>query len=94
MKMPRVFACDATECAYNKDQQCHALAITVGDTKAAQCDTFWQSSEQGGDPDAIAGVGACHVSDCQYNKHLECSAPSVKIGHCGQEVDCLTFSSK
>jgi hypothetical protein len=94
MEMPKIIVCDATECAYNQDQQCHALAITVGDGNAAKCDTFWNGSEKGGDPDAVAGVGACRAIGCRFNDHLECSAPGINVGHSGNEIDCLTFAAK
>lgn len=91
MKMPKVTACDITQCAYNLERKCHALAITVGDGAHPQCDTFCPSSTKGGDAKAIAGVGACKVSQCQHNKNLECQAQGIQIGYMQNEVDCLTF---
>jgi hypothetical protein len=94
-KMPKVSDCSATECAYNTDQTCHALAITVGESpQDPACDTYFESSTHGGVKDAIAGVGACKTADCQYNKEFECSAPQIQVGYRGNQVDCLTFEMR
>ncbi len=50
MNMPRISRCDVTECSYNKDGQCHTMAITVGDASCPMCDTFVQAGVPGGDP--------------------------------------------
>jgi hypothetical protein len=95
MKMPKVSACEATECAYNKDSQCHALAINVGDGSHPRCDTFAMSSSEAGDSSAVAQVGACKVDACKFNKSLECSAPSIRVAHHKAKcADCATFSPK
>lgn len=94
MEMPKILGCDAMECAYNKDQQCHALAITVGDGSKARCDTFWSGSPQGGDLNVIGGVGACRATGCRFNERLECTATGIQVGHASGEVDCLTFAAR
>lgn len=95
MKMPQVNQCEATECAYNKESMCHALAITIGDNRHPRCDTFLQSSSPGGDSSAVAQVGACKVEACKFNKRFECSAPSIRVAHhAGTCVDCQTFAPK
>lgn len=95
MKMTRVKRCEASECAYNADNQCHTLAITVGhDAAHPMCDTFCTSSVKGGDGNIKAGVGACKVSSCSFNTALECHSPEVQIGRQGNEVDCLTFKMR
>lgn len=95
MKMSPVKECDATDCAYNKNKICHALAITVGGpTGIPYCDTYCSSDEMGGDADASAGVGACKVSACEYNEHLECSAQNIQVGFQQDKVSCLTFEKK
>ena len=93
MKMPNVVSCDVTQCAYNTNNRCHAMAITIGDGSHPQCDTFCQEKTSGGDPEAIAGVGACKVSSCVYNQNLECQAEQIRVGPSGDEADCLTFES-
>ena len=92
MKMPKVTTCDMTECSYNSDQKCHALAITVGDTTCPCCDTFTDYENKGGDQSTVGGVGACRATDCKFNESLECSAPGIKVGHAHDHADCLTFS--
>lgn len=93
MKMPKVTECDATQCAYNVDRNCHALAITVGDDRP-RCDTYMRSSSKGGDGKSIAGVGACKVSHCVFNRQLECRATDIHVGPGQDEADCLTFKPR
>ena len=92
--MSKVIKCDVTDCAYNVDNCCHTIAITVGDESNPRCDTFCQSTMKGGDADCTAGVGACKVSACTYNDNLECGAQEISIGYKGQEPDCLTFQAE
>lgn len=91
MKMTKIDGCEVTECAYNRNQQCHAMAITVGDSKHPQCDTFCLGSIKGGDPSVTGSVGACKMSSCRHNKSLECSAATVHIAHKGEEADCMMY---
>ncbi|OQA04128.1 MAG: hypothetical protein BWY69_00098 [Planctomycetes bacterium ADurb.Bin401] len=97
MQMPHVQTCDMTDCAYNKHNQCHASAITVGDaeTNSAMCDTFWsksQSSCKAGDPTQMGHVGACRMSECMYNDRLQCAAAGVTVGHKSEKACCMTFN--
>ncbi|MBB5155995.1 DUF1540 domain-containing protein [Saccharopolyspora phatthalungensis] len=91
MEMPLVNKCTATDCAFNRNETCHALAITIGDPLHAQCDTFCSASVAGGDPDAVGHVGACKMTDCRYNVNLECQAPGITVGYEEDIVDCLTY---
>ena len=93
MKMPKVGSCKATECCYNEESICHALAITIGgDGEYPECDTYCSKSSKGGDQSATAGVGACKVDTCQYNEHFECVASQITIGKAHDPADCLTFA--
>lgn len=91
VQMPVVNSCTAENCAYNQDQECHALAITVGDPAHPQCDTFTTVMTRGGDPSAVGHVGACKMSDCRHNVDLECQAPGITMGYKQDIVDCLTY---
>lgn len=93
MDMPKIFDCDAKECAYNNDMQCHAMAINVGG-KEPICDTFLKSSTKGGIKDIIGGVGACKVQSCTYNDNFECSAQGIHIKLQGGHADCSTYKPK
>jgi hypothetical protein len=94
MDMPKVERCRATECSYNADEMCHALAITVGDmADHPKCDTYTDFATKGGDPSTIGAVGACKVTDCRYNESLTCTAASIHVGRAQDEADCLTFES-
>jgi hypothetical protein len=95
-EMVKIMSCDETDCAYNKHNACHTLAITVGgpNDPCPNCDTFMQTSQKGGLLDVQGGIGACKVESCSYNQQLECAAPSVKIGVHQSHPDCLTYKSK
>ena len=91
MEMSKVMKCEVSDCAYNMDNCCHAMAITIGDSTNPRCDTFCKSSMKCGDTSCL-GVGACKVSSCTYNNNLECCcAQGISIGYKEQEPDCLTF---
>ena len=95
MDMPKVTECTVSDCAYNNNQVCKTIAITVGDSSGKQkCDTFFQSAVHGGIQDITAGVGACKISDCSFNKELECSAEKIRVGFEDGEADCLTFEKR
>ena len=95
MKMSPVQDCSASDCAFNKNQVCHALAINIGGPSGIPyCDTYTSSDEEGGDAEAHAGVGACKVAACEYNTHLECTASTIEVGFKQNKVACLTFENK
>jgi hypothetical protein len=92
MKMPKVMDCSVSDCAYNAEKACHAMAITIGDNpNQPVCDTFFKSSAHGGVKDMTAGVGACKTADCSFNKDFECTASNIHVGMKGGEPDCLTY---
>jgi hypothetical protein len=92
MNMAKVTACTVTECAYNKNQQCHTMAITVGGPHP-MCDTY-MSSGRGGEDGVTGGVGACHVASCRFNQSLECHARGIEVGLHANHADCDTFSQR
>lgn len=94
IQMPTITKCSATECSYNKNNECHTLAITVGDASHPACDTFFKAGHKGGVPDAKGGVGACKSENCQYNVLLECSAKMINVGYHQGHADCTTFTAR
>lgn len=93
--MTTIIGCDVTDCAYNKHNSCHTLAITVGGPEACpQCDTFVSGNQSAGIIDMIAGVGACKVSTCSFNESLECNADSITVGQHQNHPDCITFKAR
>ncbi|MFW6061402.1 MAG: DUF1540 domain-containing protein [Planctomycetota bacterium] len=96
MGMSKVNRCEVTNCAYNHENHCRTIAITIGDADQAspKCDTYMPVGEKGGVSDTDAGVGACKVGSCTYNKQYECSAANILVGMRGQEADCLTFEQR
>jgi hypothetical protein len=95
-EIPKITACDVTDCVYNKHSACHTPAITVGGPgeDCPKCDTFTKGANRGGIMDMTGGVGACKVDACSYNRDLECSAPSIKVGRHQGHPDCLTFQPR
>lgn len=91
MEMMKVASCDASSCAYNKDNRCHALAITVKASSAASCSTFFESDGQGSGNGNIAGIGACTESSCEYNAGLECTfAEGIAVALNGGLAECAS----
>src|SRR4030067_3373297 len=85
--MPKIKGCEVTECAYNIEKNCHAIAITVGNSQAARCDTFYKHSK-GGIKGLNGGVGACKMDSCKFNTDLECfAAEGIKVAlNSGEEI--------
>ena len=94
MDMSKVCKCDVAECAYNSENLCHAMAITIGDTAHPRCDTLCICEESNIDLSNCAGVGACKTMVCKFNKGLECSMDEVSVGYRQNEIDCLTFQPR
>lgn len=91
IELPVVNRCAADACAYNEDLNCHAPAITIGNSRHAECDTFIQAPMCGGDPRSLGQVGACKMAECRHNVDLTCRAPGINVGIQQDVVDCLTF---
>ncbi len=93
-EMPKVKACSVKQCAYNTNQSCHAKAITVGDSRNPDCDTFFLSKAHTKHITGNAGVGACKVSHCRYNEDFECTANGIDVGVKANHVKCLTYAPR
>lgn len=93
-EMPKVFECMMTDCAYNTDKKCHAMAITVGGGRCPLCDTVMKASKKGGVMDMNGSVGACKVENCQFNDSLECDAGGIRVTMHQQHAECATFKSR
>lgn len=91
MDMSKIARCSVEQCSYNRDQQCHALAITVGDNDDPKCDTFLPAGTKGGDESATGKVGACKVRVCRFNESLSCNAGQIEVGTRQNVAYCLTF---
>ena len=94
-EMTSITECAVTNCAYNKHNSCHTLAITVGGPEECpHCDTYVAGANNGGIPDTRGGVGACKVSNCSHNAALECSAGRISVGWHMDHPDCKTFHAR
>ncbi|MCL5999325.1 MAG: DUF1540 domain-containing protein [Chloroflexi bacterium] len=87
--MPPVTRCEVNECFYNRDQQCHAPAIDVGNA-SPDCDAYIPQPTH--THRAETGlVGACHINGCRWNSELMCSASGIVVAHHGKHAECDTF---
>lgn len=93
-EMPEVLDCEAEDCVYNKNAQCHAMAINVGGNEPC-CDTYSTGASKAGYEDSIGKVGACKVQSCIYNDSLECNAPQgIRVKVVSHHADCATYQPR
>src|SRR3989338_4346183 len=92
LEMPIVTKCMANDCAYNANSNCHARAITIGDSLQPGCDTFLKGSTHIKQVQQIAGIGACKTAGCKFNEGLECMAESIQVGMIRNEANCMPFA--
>jgi len=93
-RMPQVRECAMEMCSYNVSKQCHAGAITIGDTVCPMCDTYVDGESKAGYASTLGQVGACKVSQCEYNKSLECHASRIDVSLHSGHPDCATYEPK
>lgn len=91
LEMPVVTECMASVCAYNVNNNCHARAITIGDSLLPGCDTFMAGSRHAKSVNQIAGIGACKTVGCKFNNDLECMAEGIQVGMVKNKANCMTF---
>lgn len=94
ISMPKILDCMVVDCSYNRNKECHAMAITVGSGGHPLCDTFIKASQKGGVMDMMGSVGACREAGCKFNQALECSASGIHVGRHADHADCSTFASR
>lgn len=94
IEMPAVRTCDVTNCTYNKQNRCSARAITIGDTKTPNCDTFVSDGNHTRTQMSAAGVGACKVRGCKYNDDYECMADSIDVTMKDGQTWCNTYTER
>ncbi len=92
-EIPQVKQCKVSECGYNRDKSCHALAITVGESDNPTCGTFFQSSTRT-TTEQIAGVGSCKVSSCFHNADFECHADGIMVDRASSVAKCTTYKRR
>ncbi len=94
-KMPLIVSCTGSDCAYNRDLTCNAMAVTMGADRQAVCDTFYRSDHQVAHPDSVSFVGACKMEGCRFNRNLECTAFSgVSLVGDNGRVRCHTYEAR
>ena len=90
--MSKILDCTMSDCSYNKNKECHTMAITIGGAHA-MCGTLLKAAQKGGVDDMTAGVGACQIANCKYNRNLECTASGIHVGMHSEHADCITFAT-
>ena len=94
LEMPPIQGCAIDACAYNRNSECHARAITIGDGIHPGCDTaYFNNGHHVKTLNQVAGVGACKVAGCHFNADLECTADSITVGLRNDHINCLTFNA-
>ncbi|MDX1763698.1 MAG: DUF1540 domain-containing protein [bacterium] len=73
-QMPMIVSCTGSDCSYNKDMICNAMAVTIGEEGEAICDTYYHGSRRIAYPETVSFVGACKMESCRFNRYLECTA--------------------
>lgn len=92
--MSRIIECKVAQCSYCADNMCRAIAITVGNSSTALCDTFINTIRSGGIKGLSGGVGACKAHTCKFNMDLECcSDEGIRVSTVGGHAHCTTFAS-
>jgi len=94
INMPFVKSCTINECAYNKNEVCHARAITIGDGIHPGCDTSFLGIKTRTRANGVAGVGACKVTNCKFNSDLECDADSIAVSMKNNTIQCMTYTAR
>ena len=84
----RVLTCLAEDCSYNRDAECCAPKIEIGDDHP-KCDMYTTSqvSTTAGEP----AISQCMVSQCHFNSDSECGASGVTMTTHSGHADCATF---
>lgn len=91
--VPEVKKCTVQECFYQRNQECHAHAITVG-SDAPVCETFAQTQSKT-QKQGAGEVGACHVTQCSYNDSMFCHAcDDITVEFKSGDALCTTFRQK
>ena len=91
-KMPMIVSCSGSDCSYNANLTCNAMAVTIGEQREAFCDTFYKSVQRIAYPDMTSFVGACKMENCRFNRKLECTAyKGVSLMGRADHVICSTF---
>ncbi len=87
----RVMSCQMSDCLFNHDSHCHAIAITI-QNRSPVCRTCLKASSKNGVSGVKCSVGACREFQCRYNQGLNCMAEGIKVGPHKNNAYCLTFT--
>jgi len=93
MQMSEILGCNVSQCAYNRDNKCHAMAINVGGTSPL-CDAFTETVAKCGDTQINGSVGSCKLKDCRFNDCLMCTATGIRVKWDNNQAMCETFAPR
>lgn len=88
-----VARCTVPECIFNRDGECYARAITIGNGNHAECETFLSGNHHIPTNQQKAGVGACKSKRCLHNRDFACDAEQVYVGYDERDgfMGCQSF---
>lgn len=89
-----VSRCAVSECAYNLEKRCCAIAIVIASGPHPVCGTFLRASGCSGKGTGDAHVGECRYSICRHNAHAKCIAGNIEVDYWWGYIDCRTFASR
>lgn len=95
--MPEVSECSVQACGFNKNSNCHARAITIGERNVPECGTFFTTSDISAHAKSegrISGVGACKIADCIHNDDYECMANDIVVAFSHDHANCQTYARR
>ena len=89
-----VSRCAVSECTYNMEQRCSAIAIVIASGPHPRCGTFLKTSNSSSGRIGDAQVGECRYSICRHNTDARCSAGNIEVDYWWGVVDCRTYASR
>ncbi len=83
-----VLTCTVGDCGYNRELECWAPEIIVGDDHP-MCDTFTTEAVGLGGSESL--VMRCQVGECHFNESMHCHARGITVDRHSGHADCITF---
>src|SRR5690242_17459622 len=83
-----VLTCTVADCSYNKELECWAPEIKVGEDHP-RCDTFTHLAVQAAPRESV--VARCGVTACDFNADTHCNARGITVSNHTAHADCMTF---
>lgn len=92
--MPKISKCEVDICSFNRNETCHARAVTISSIGRGRCETFCHLTTHSRDTSYTGFVGACKAQQCEDNFDLECQRREISIGYKAQGPCCNCYQPK